>query len=328
MNTASKVDNLVKDWKEQGILAADMCVKLAEACMGWAYVFGARGDYCEPVNRRNRDWHNHPTIKTKCKNFEGTGSCSGCKWYPGGRTRTFDCRGFTYWVVLKVTGVKIMGAGATSQYNDNSNWSEKGLIANMPNVVCCVFKHNSKTGKMEHTGLHVGNGKIIHCSNGVQTGKTTDKGWTHYAIPKSLKDGGTVAPTTDSGTTTTEPVIHSGETTGTTANGSLQKGSRGDRVIDLQKMLMQLGYDLPVYGADGDFGNETLEAVKRFQRDNGLVVDGKVGVNTLAVLEKLVSGKPVQQPFTYTVTISGLDEETAKALVEKYPNAVSHQSVG
>ena len=39
-------------------------------------------------------------IKDKCKNFDGNGSCSGCKWYPdSSRTRFFDCRGFTYWVL-------------------------------------------------------------------------------------------------------------------------------------------------------------------------------------------------------------------------------------
>ena len=319
MNTANQVEKLVTSWKEQGLGAAEMVVKLANACLGWAYVFGARGDYCEPVNRRNRYSDAHPTIKTACKNFNGNSSgcaSTGCKWYPGGKTRTFDCRGFTYWVILKVTGVKIMGAGATSQYNDNSNWSEKGLIQNMPNVVCCVFKYSDKTGKMEHTGLHIGDGKIIHCSNGVQTGKTTDKGWTHYAIPKCLAGNGTVAPTTDSGTEEqTGPVL-------------LKKGSKGDKVVDVQKMLIQLGYSLPKFGADGDFGNETLAAVKKFQQDNGLTVDGIVGAVTLAALEKLCAGETVTQPSTYMVTNYDLDKETAEKLVKTYPNATMNQTVG
>jgi len=319
MKTAAQVDNLVSEWKKQGLTVAEICIRLAEACLGWAYVFGARGDYCLPQNRRNRDWKTYPKIKENCKNFEGSGSsgCSGCKWYPGGVTRFFDCRGFTYWVVLKVTGVKIMGAGATSQYNDNSNWTEKGTIDKMPNVVCCVFKYSSKSGKMEHTGLHIGNGKIIHCSNGVQTGKTTDKGWTHYAIPKSLANQSAI-PTTESGT---EP--ETGVTTPV-----LKKGSKGDRVIDVQKMLMQLGYDLPKYGADGSFGNETLAAVKAFQQDNGLTVDGIVGSVTLAALERLTQGGTIQQPITYTVTISGLTAEMAAELEQKYPTAKKVQSIG
>lgn len=71
---------------------------------------------------------------------------------------------------------------------------------------------------------------------------------------------------------------------------TLRKGSNGADVITLQKRLMELGYALPNYGADGDFGNETLNAVKAFQREhkdaNGkkLTVDGIVGSKTWAAL--------------------------------------------
>lgn len=302
MKTAAEVENLVTDWKSQGIMYADMCVKLAEACMGWAYVFGARGDYCEPVNRRNRYRDDHPTIKTKCKNFNGKDSsgCSGCTWYPGGRTRTYDCRGFTYWVIKKVTGVEIMGAGATSQWNNNDNWSEKGEISNMPNVVCCVFKRVGNT--MEHTGLHVGNGKIIHCSGTVKTGKTTDKGWTHYAIPACLSGQPTISGSV--------PV----------KSTNLQKGSKGDAVVDLQKTLMKLGYSLPKYGADGDFGTETKNAVIQFQKDHDLTADGIVGANTKAALAAADNQQAIKKLFT--VTIPDLDQITAEALIKTYTGAV------
>lgn len=71
---------------------------------------------------------------------------------------------------------------------------------------------------------------------------------------------------------------------------TLKRGSKGTDVITLQKRLMELGYALPNYGADGDFGNETLNAVKAFQREhkdaNGkkLTVDGIVGSKTWAAL--------------------------------------------
>jgi len=54
----------------------------------------------------------------------------------------------------------------------------------MPNVVCCVFKY--KNGVMSHTGLHIGDGFIIHCSGEVKEGSIDDTSWTHYAIPKGL----------------------------------------------------------------------------------------------------------------------------------------------
>lgn len=57
----------------------------------------------------------------------------------------------------------------------------------------------------------------------------------------------------------------------------LRKGSKGVYVEVLQKKLNDAGYSLAV---DGDFGNKTLEAVKDYQKVNGLVVDGIVGAKT------------------------------------------------
>ena len=54
----------------------------------------------------------------------------------------------------------------------------------------------------------------------------------------------------------------------------LSRGSGGDAVEKLQLNLMKLGYDLPKYGADGDFGAETEKALKEFQKDYGLTVNG------------------------------------------------------
>ena len=55
-----------------------------------------------------------------------------------------------------------------------------------------------------------------------------------------------------------------------------KRGSRGDMVRQIQKALHLL--------ADGIFGSQTEEAVKNFQRKNGLKADGIVGPATLAKL--------------------------------------------
>ena len=54
----------------------------------------------------------------------------------------------------------------------------------------------------------------------------------------------------------------------------LRKGDKGPRVGKAQERLLALGYELPVWGADEDFGNETEAAVKQFQGDRGLPQDG------------------------------------------------------
>lgn len=64
----------------------------------------------------------------------------------------------------------------------------------------------------------------------------------------------------------------------------LKIGSKGEFVVSLQKDLTSLGYPLK---ADGDFGPKTDKAVKQFQSDNKLTVDGIVGRNTYSKIEEL-----------------------------------------
>jgi N-acetylmuramoyl-L-alanine amidase len=68
----------------------------------------------------------------------------------------------------------------------------------------------------------------------------------------------------------------------------------GDDVTQLQTQLLELGY--PVSRADGIFGRSTAEALRRFQREYGLVPDGICGPATLRALRQLhrrvVGGRP------------------------------------
>jgi phage protein D len=71
----------------------------------------------------------------------------------------------------------------------------------------------------------------------------------------------------------------------------VKKGSSGDTVKIMQQDLMKLGYSLPKYGADGKFGSETQTAVKSFQKNSGLSVDGICGPKTWAAILQKLSGK-------------------------------------
>jgi peptidoglycan hydrolase-like protein with peptidoglycan-binding domain len=57
----------------------------------------------------------------------------------------------------------------------------------------------------------------------------------------------------------------------------LQKGSRGESVKALQRLLIGNGLGCGKSGVDGIYGNDTAVAVKEFQRRNGLTVDAIVG---------------------------------------------------
>jgi hypothetical protein len=72
----------------------------------------------------------------------------------------------------------------------------------------------------------------------------------------------------------------------------LEKGCTGEGVAALQIALLDLGYSLPISTAngakqpDGIFGNETDGAVRAFQADQKLAVDGDVGTNTMRALDE------------------------------------------
>lgn len=66
---------------------------------------------------------------------------------------------------------------------------------------------------------------------------------------------------------------------------TLLKGSKGTAVKWLQYELKFRGYDIGTSGIDGSFGNATLSAVKKYQGDNNLEVDGMVGPATRGSLK-------------------------------------------
>ena len=76
-----------------------------------------------------------------------------------------------------------------------------------------------------------------------------------------------------------------------TYNYALSKyGSRGNEVKKIQEKLKAWGYYSG--SADGIYGSQTFEAVKKFQRKNNLKVDGIAGEKTLAALGITSSSKP------------------------------------
>ena len=112
----------------------------------------------------------------------------------------------------------------------------------------------------------------------------------------------------------------------------MRKGSKGIEVRKMQEKLMKLGYDLGKYGADGDFGNDTLKAVKQFQKDHGLEVDGEVGQLTSSAIEKALGNVATTtkvssiRPDPVTVVITPLEEEKPVENVEQTTvSAVSNE---
>lgn len=317
MNTAQYVDNLIAELKCKEISASEKAWSVALACNGWAYVFGAFGEYCDPSNRRSRYSSDHPKIKTNCKNFNGKDTvpsgCVGCKWFLGtalsneskheGRTRFFDCRGYVYYVLDKLFGMfgGKCPAGCTTMWNTAKYWKQKGLIKDgVPNdVLVCLFKQDPENSKkMAHIGFGY-KGETLECSAGVEHHLSYNKKWTHWAIPVCVDY---VPDPTPSGKPT------------------LQKGDKGEYVTLMQTELIQKGYSCGDTGADGKFGNNTEKAVKRFQKDSGLPETGVCNSATWDALDT--------ETVLYTVTIPHLPKYHADALVTNYSGAYMTEERG
>mgnify|MGYP003304880905 CR=1 FL=1 len=116
-------------------------------------------------------------------------------------------------------------------------------------------------------------------------------------------------------------------------------GSRGDEVKQIQQKLKNWGY---YNGAvDGIYGSKTLEAVKYFQRKNGLTVDGIAGPATLKamgifnsstssgssnssdlnLLARLVYGEARGEPYTGQVAVAAVVLNRVKS--SKFPNSIA-----
>lgn len=74
--------------------------------------------------------------------------------------------------------------------------------------------------------------------------------------------------------------------TASTVTAGLSRGAEGDAVKAMQRLLLVWKADcLPKYGADGDFGSETEKALKAFQKEKGLTVNGIYDKATEAALK-------------------------------------------
>ena len=119
-------------------------------------------------------------------------------------------------------------------------------------------------------------------------------------------------------------------------------GSRGNEVIQIQTKLKRWGY----YSGniDGIYGTQTLNAVKYFQRKNGLTVDGIAGKNTLEamgifnssgnssssnstttsdlnLLARVVYGEARGEPYAGQVAVAAVVLNRVKS--SSFPNTIS-----
>ena len=117
-------------------------------------------------------------------------------------------------------------------------------------------------------------------------------------------------------------------------------GSRGTEVKTIQEKLKRWGYYSG--SVDGIYGSQTVSAVKKFQKKNGLTVDGIAGAQTLKamgitsssssssssnnssnvnLLARVVYGEARGEPYTGQVAVAAVVLNRVKS--SKFPNSIS-----
>lgn len=91
------------------------------------------------------------------------------------------------------------------------------------------------------------------------------------------------------------------------------KGIKGAAVADLQKVLIALDYSLPKHGVDGIRGPETVAAIKKFQTDAGIKVDGIPGSETINALNLILKELPEISKSIVPSTEADVKSNTTKS---------------
>ena len=167
---------------------------------------------------------------------------------------------------------------------DMGIWVENESITPTPGMLC-LYDWGDTSGKSDnkgdpdHIGIveSVGGGKFIVIEGNADTNRDGKDGVERRPMDVNGKYlRGFIAPKYDAETEvkpTDEPKLR-----------TLRKGDKGDDVKALQILLIGYGYSCGSYGVDGSFGSATDKAVRAYQKDKGLSVDGIVGPKTWAML--------------------------------------------
>jgi len=190
--------------------------------------------------------------------------------------RAFDCSGLIVYFFQNLKGVLKSDTTANGLKGMCGQISQAQLLPG--DFVFRVYTNGANKGKAYHVGVVVDAEKNVIEAKGrdygvVKRPLNAEAGyWNAFGRPGFLKaeiEGSTVA---------SQPAAASWELC-----RLLKKASplmKGEDVQTVQQALISKGYSCGASGADGQFGAGTENAVKAFQKANGLAADGIVGQNT------------------------------------------------
>lgn len=161
-------------------------------------------------------------------------------------------------------------------------------------------------------------GPVVSVASLVAWGANLLSGLTEAPAPESQPDSlPTQALPTREG-----PLVRSGSDRGQAPSVTLARGARGPDVEHLQNALVRLGYlsQESLRSGPGVFGPQTEAALKRFQSDHGLEVDGVFGPRSRAALA--FSENPARPGPTPSPVASQPSVSVAVAFISQFDSRV------
>jgi len=245
-------------------------------------------------------------------------------FYNGKKQGAAWCDVFVDWLFVKcfgaATAMKMLcqpqnSAGAGCKYSKDY-YQAAGRFGKKPARGCQIFFYDN-AGQINHTGIveSISDGRI-----------TTIEGNSMDRVARrsySLEDG-TIAgygipiwelaiiqqdvPAVDA------PTVNVSIDMNIVNNMFLRLGDKNEQVAAMQNRLIKLGYDVGPDGADGDFGTDTLAALKQFQYDHNLPECGYFGPATFAAM------KPAQSQTQPSATPTPTPQGTVEFKIGNFVN--------
>ena len=192
----------------------------------------------------------------------------------GGESKSeggFDCSGLVYNVLrdVGICSIRDTAQGYFNRFKNNPNTTQAGAL---------LFFGKS-TDKISHVAISCGDGTMIE-SIGTKS-NTKNKPGKGVSISKINRRKDLVACRLPY-VVATKPILK-------VPTPVLKRGSKGKEVEALQ-IFLNLNNPNVNLVVDGHFGEKTFAAVKLFQKNNWLQIDGIYGRHTMAVVKNMIVG--------------------------------------
>lgn len=154
-------------------------------------------------------------------------------------------------------------AGDVIYFKDSKGICHVGLVYKVDSKMVYTYEGNTSAG----SGVIANGGGVAAKSYALSNTRIAGYGRPKYDVAT---------------TTTTKKKAYSGTFPTLPSRGYFKKGDKGTQVKNLQKFL--LWWDpkcLPKYGADSDYGDEVIAAVKKFEKEQKITQDGLFGKSCL-----------------------------------------------